>query len=99
VKVGGFLVNPSDVEQVLLSFPDVAEALCWAEPHPLLGFALAAEVVPEPGADLDAKTLQRLCLTRLERHQMPRTVSIVDRLPDTPGGKRRLSPMSRHVAG
>src|SRR5262249_14442902 len=92
VKVGGILVNPVDVEKVLLAVPGVAEALCWPEPHPMLGFVIAAQVVPAPGAHLDAEELRRWCLSRLERHQAPRTIALVDSLPGTPGGKRLLKP-------
>jgi acyl-CoA synthetase (AMP-forming)/AMP-acid ligase II len=92
VKVGGLMVNPREVEQALHTMPGVADALCWAEPHDLLGYAIAAMVVPEPGAHLDERVLRRECHTRMEQHMVPRTLTIVDRLPENPSGKRSLMP-------
>jgi long-chain acyl-CoA synthetase len=92
VKVGGQTVYPEEVARVLAELPGVAEALCWAEPHELLGYVVAAMVVPQPDATLDERTLRRECGMRLEKHKVPHTVTFVERLPDGPGGKRRLTP-------
>ncbi|HEX7927125.1 MAG TPA: hypothetical protein VF678_06000, partial [bacterium] len=93
VKVGGILANPAEVEEVLRSLPGVKDALCWAEPHDLLGNTLAAQVVSEPGTDLDVQTLRRACRERLERHKVPHTLTLVEQLAVTPGGKRSLRPL------
>ncbi|HEX7927124.1 MAG TPA: class I adenylate-forming enzyme family protein, partial [bacterium] len=69
VKVGGLLVNPREVEQVLLQLPGVADAMCWAEPHELLGYQIAAMVTEEPGAVLDEQKLRRECAARVEHHK------------------------------
>jgi acyl-CoA synthetase (AMP-forming)/AMP-acid ligase II len=98
LKVGGFMVNPSEVEQALVALPGVAEALCWVEPHDLLGNAIVAQVVPASGTELDERTLRREMQSRLEPHKVPRAIAIVDALPEAPSGKRLLKPAGPHVA-
>jgi acyl-CoA synthetase (AMP-forming)/AMP-acid ligase II len=43
-------VNPEAVERVLASHPCVADAVCFAEPHPVLGLVPIAEIVMREGA-------------------------------------------------
>ncbi|HEX7928342.1 MAG TPA: fatty acid--CoA ligase family protein, partial [bacterium] len=97
LKVGGLMVNPQEVQQAMQGIPGVADALCWAEPHPLLGNAIAAQVVLIPGVPLDERTLRRECQGRMEKHKVPRTITVVEQLALTPAGKRSLKPDTAHV--
>jgi acyl-coenzyme A synthetase/AMP-(fatty) acid ligase len=91
VKVGDHLVNPIVVEQVLLECAGVLNARCYAEPHPILGHTLVAEVVQAPGAELDVDVLREACRATLEPPLVPRTILVAEELATTVGGKRARS--------
>lgn len=88
-RSGGKLVNPDAVERVLALHPAVEEAACCTEPHPLLGLALCAEILPVPGATVDEAELLRWCAERVEPHAMPRRIVIGGGWAIAESGKRR----------
>ncbi len=74
-RSGGRLVNPDAIERVLSSHPSVVDAVCFAEPHPVLGFVPVAEVVVKQGEAFLPGELQAMCASRVEAHAMPRRIS------------------------
>ena len=66
IKSRGEKVAPKEVEAALVAIPGVREAAVIGVPDDLLGSAIKAFVVPEPGVVLDAAALQRECRARLE---------------------------------
>lgn len=87
-RSGGRLVNPEAVERVLASHPSVADAVCFAEPHPLLGLVPVAEVVLRGDAIFDPAGLNALCAGRIEAHAVPRRLSPVEGGAVAESGKR-----------
>lgn len=88
-RSGGRLVNPEAVERVLEAHPTVAEAACFPETHPVLGLALAAEVLPVAGVTIDEAALLRWCSERVEAHAMPRRINAGGGWGVAESGKRR----------
>lgn len=88
-RSGGRLVNPEAVERVLASHPDVRDAVCQPESHPLLGLVPVAEVVLEPGASFDLASLKELCGQHVEPHAIPRRIVATDGWELAESGKRR----------
>lgn len=86
-KSGGKLVNPAAVEDVLRRFPGVQEAVCAASPHPLLGLALEAEVLPAAGMSLKPELLAAFARRECEPQAVPRVFRIVETMKQTPSGK------------
>jgi len=87
VLVSGFNVYPREVEDVLLTHPDVVEAAVVAVPHPATGEAVKAFVVRRPGSDLTADQLIAHCEPRLARFKRPTIVTFVPELPHSVIGK------------
>jgi long-chain acyl-CoA synthetase len=87
VIVSGFNVYPAEVEEVLLSHPDVAEAAVVGESHARTGEAVIAFVVPEPGRAPTGDELAAHCATSLARYKCPARVEVVDALPRSFAGK------------
>ena len=89
---GGFNVYPSEVEQVIYSFPEVFEAAVVGVPDAQWGEAVRAVVVLKPGAQLEAAELIERCGRALAGFKKPRGVDFVSELPKNPNGKvvRRL---------
>ena len=99
---GGHNIAPRDVEEVLLSHPDVVDAVVVGVPHPVLGEDVAA-VGRAAGRPqwLPVDDLRSFMLERLADYKVPRAVHMVDELPRNASGKvirelRRL-PASRSV--
>jgi long-chain acyl-CoA synthetase len=92
IKTSGFLVFPAEVEEVLNSFPDVAEAAVIGVPDAERGEIVKALVVPKNGK-LDIAALESHCEAHLGKQKRPRQIEIVNELPKNFLGKvqrRRL---------
>jgi long-chain acyl-CoA synthetase len=87
ILVSGFNVYPREVEEVLLTHPDVVEAAVLAIPHPYTGESVKALVVLRPGARLSADDVIAYCAARLARFKCPTAVQFVESLPHSATGK------------
>lgn len=87
INVGGFKVYPLEVEQVLLSRPEVGEAAAFGVPDERLGQVVHAWVTAAPGQRLDAAALQAHCTAHLAGYKVPRRIGAMDALPRTSIGK------------
>ena len=77
VKSRGANVSPREVELVLESFPDVAHALVFGMPHPVMEEEVTAVVVPAPGATLDPASLQERARKELSSYKVPTRIEIL----------------------
>ncbi|MGD9618948.1 MAG: long-chain-fatty-acid--CoA ligase [Mycolicibacterium sp.] len=82
---GGENVYPIEVENVLMTHPDVADVAVIGVPDEKWGEAVKALVVP--AASLRAADLIEFARARLAGFKLPKTVDFVDSLPRTPSGK------------
>jgi long-chain acyl-CoA synthetase len=87
IIVSGFNVYPAEVEDVIATFPGVAEVAVIGVPHPHTGEAVKAYVVPAPGAELYEEPIIQHCLEHLARYKCPAKVLIVPEVPRTDAGK------------
>ena len=84
---GGYKVYSAEVENVLLTWPGVAEAAVIGKPCPVLGERVHA-VVHAPGIDADAAALQRHCAERLADYKVPESIEWrAEPLPRNANGK------------
>jgi len=87
MKVSGYRVSPSEVEEALHQSGLVLEAVAFGLPHPELGQAVAVLAVAATPM-LDADTLRRECQRRLPSWMVPAWVELVPGpLPRNPNGK------------
>ncbi|MBW6419744.1 class I adenylate-forming enzyme family protein [Celeribacter sp. PS-C1] len=86
-KTGGKLINPLEIEALLMRHPDVRDAVCHAEDHRLLGLVPVAQVVLKEGAQTDSATLIAHCAV-LETHAVPHRIDILRALCISASGKR-----------
>jgi long-chain acyl-CoA synthetase len=87
IVTGGFNVSPSEVEEALLSHPDVVDAAAVGLPSATGGEDVVAVVVLAPGAELDVNAVREYCRTRLSAYKVPRRIVEVDELPRSLIGK------------
>jgi len=87
IKTRGEKVSPKEVENVLYMLNGVREAVIIGVPHPVLGAALKAILVVEPGIELSAQAVLRHCAAHLEDFMVPKFVEFQAELPKTDTGK------------
>lgn len=87
VIAGGFNIYPKEVEDAIDAVEGVAESAVIGVPHPDLGEAVVAVVVPEAGAALDEAHVAAALRDRLARFKQPRRVILTDALPRNTMGK------------
>ena len=84
---GGENVFPSEVEEVILRHPGVAEAVVVGVPDDEFGQRLVAVVVPERAGAVTAEDVQAWVRGNLARYKVPRAVELHDELPRNETGK------------
>ena len=84
---GGFNVFPRDVEDVLLTHPDVTQAAVVGKPDERVGEEVVAVVAVRPGAQVTGEELVEFSKGHLSKYKYPREVRIVDAVPLTSVGK------------
>ncbi|WP_204115853.1 AMP-binding protein [Shimia biformata] len=84
---GGSNIYPREVEEVLLTHPDVAEAAIVGRPHPEWGEEVVACIVAEAGRQIDPTALDRLCTDNIARFKRPKKYVFLPDLPKNNYGK------------
>jgi long-chain acyl-CoA synthetase len=84
---GGFNVYPRELEEVLLTHPEVSLAAVVGVPHPSHGEEVKAFVVRTPGASVTEAGLVAWCRENMAAYKYPRIVEFRDSLPMTATGK------------
>jgi len=83
----GMNVYPREIEDVLEGDPRVKEAAVIGVPDAGRGEVPVAFVVRGPGERLTESELKRVCVERLARYKVPRTIHFVEALPRNAAGK------------
>jgi long-chain acyl-CoA synthetase len=86
---GGVNVYPSEIEAVLVSHPEIAEAAVVGAPDDEWGEVPVAFVLPRDGATVDVAAVEDHCTRSLARLKVPRRYIVVEDFPRTDTGKVR----------
>ena len=87
INRGGEKISPREIDEVLLTHPFIAEAVCFGVPHPTWGEEVAAAVVLREGAKASEADLLAFCKERLADFKRPKQIHITETIPRTATGK------------
>ena len=85
INRGGEKVSPREIDEVLLTHPAIAEAVCFGVPHPTWGEEVAAAVVLRESTT-EAELLA-FCREHLADFKRPKQIHITTDIPRTATGK------------
>lgn len=89
INVGGYNVNPEEVEGVMRSIPEIKEALVYAKKNSVLGSLVYADVIPLK--DLSENSIRSFLSEKLQEHKIPRIIRFVESFEYTRTGKIKRS--------
>jgi 2-aminobenzoate-CoA ligase len=98
----GYNIAGPEVENALLSSPDVVECGVVGKPDPDRGHIVVAYVVLRPGVvgdEAKAEQLRELAKREIAPYKCPRAVEFVPELPHTPTGKLQRFKLRELAAG
>jgi len=84
---GGENLSPGEIEDVMLTHPDVADVAVVGIPDEQWGEAVAAAVVAKPGASIDIEALKTIINEQLRSSRVPAVISVWAELPYNETGK------------
>lgn len=87
INVGGFKVDPVEVESAASSHPSVKDCICIRATHPVIGTVLKLLLVPAPGAEFNKREFALHIKSRVEPHKVPTYYEVVEEISRTYNGK------------
>lgn len=87
VNVGGYKVNPDEVESLILQIDGVMQALVYSKSNSILGNILCADIELEDSCNLTEVKIRKILTSDLQDYKIPRIIKIVDSFSLTRTGK------------
>lgn len=87
INVGGYKVNPTEVEAILNSIEGVCQSLVYGKPNSVLGSVLCAEVQLEIDSNITELDIRLFLKDKLQDFKIPRRIKFVESFTLTRTGK------------
>lgn len=91
INVGGYKVNPGEVENAIMAIEGVRQALVYGKANSILGNVLCADVQLEEGFVLTELDIKKHLATQLQDFKIPRRIKFVEEMTLTRTGKLKRS--------
>ncbi|MEC5191336.1 MULTISPECIES: long-chain-fatty-acid--CoA ligase [unclassified Arthrobacter] len=95
----GYNVYPREVEEILLTHPQVVSAAVYGVPHEVHGQEVAAAIVLDAGATATDAELIAFASAQLAAYKYPRIIRLLSELPLGPSGKILKRNLAAEPAG
>lgn len=95
----GYNVYPREVEEILLTHPQVVSAAVYGVPHDVHGQEIAAAIVLDAGATATETELIKFASAQLAAYKYPRVIRLLTELPLGPSGKILKRNLATESAG
>ena len=99
INRGGEKISPREIDEVLLTHPAIAEAVCFGVPHGTWGEEVEAAVVLREGAAASDADLLAFCKERLADFKRPKQIHITQAIPRTATGKIQRGVVAKVYSG
>ncbi|EEF51385.1 probable CoA ligase CCL9 [Ricinus communis] len=96
INRGGEKISPIEVDAVLLSHPEIAQAVAFGVPDDKYGEEINCAIIPRDGSNIDEAEVLRYCKKNLAAFKVPKKVFITDTLPKTASGKIQRRIVAEH---
>jgi malonyl-CoA/methylmalonyl-CoA synthetase len=87
IKTGGEKVSALEIEETLLTHPDIKECAVVGVTDPVWGEKVCAALLLEAGKAIDIETLRAWGKERLAPYKVPKEVAVLEKLPRNAMGK------------
>ena len=84
---GGENVYPREIEEYLLTHPEVVDVQVVGIPDAKFGEQVMAWIIARPGSGLTAEAVREFCRGRIAHYKVPAYVAFIDEFPMTVTGK------------
>ncbi len=91
INVGGYKVNPGEVENVLLSIEGVKQVLVYGKANSVLGNVLCADIQLQEGSTITNVDIKKALASQLQDFKIPRRIKFVEEFELTRTGKLKRS--------
>ena len=86
INRGGEKITPREIDEAILNYPNVQQAVCFAIPHPQYGEVVGA-VIKTNDPNMTQKQVQDYLQDKLADYKIPVVIKFVDSIPTGPTGK------------
>lgn len=86
---GGENISPSEIEDILYTYPKVKQVAVVAIPDERLGEKTCACIIPKQGEEILYDEIKAFFKDKVARFKIPDHIELMDEFPSTPSGKTR----------
>ena len=87
INVGGLKIAPTEVENVVMQYPGIAECACFGIDDRMTGKAPKLIYVPERKVQIDLADFRNFLASKMEAYKIPKKIEAVTEIPKTSNGK------------
>lgn len=87
INVGGYKVNPNEVEEVIYQLPEVEQVVVYGKANSVLGNILCADVCLYEGTEITELGIRQFLKDKVQDFKIPRRIKFVDSMKLTRTGK------------
>lgn len=91
INVGGYKVNPGEVEDVISAIDGVKQVLVYGKANSVLGNVLCADIQLVAGSELTNVDIKKALASQLQDFKIPRRIKFVEQFELTRTGKLKRS--------
>ncbi len=89
INVGGYKVNPQEVEDRIRSITDILDVRVYGRPNSVLGTILCADIIRRDGSNLTETQIRNILSDSLQDFKIPRRIKFVTSISLTRTGKMK----------
>jgi acyl-coenzyme A synthetase/AMP-(fatty) acid ligase len=90
INVGGYKVNPYEVEDELTQHPKIRNVRVFGKPNAVLGNVICCEIELLPDLELKEEEVRFFLNGKIQNFKIPRKITFVEKIDLTRTGKKKI---------